>query len=54
MNYVITLPRIDAVSIVPNPSQINQTLSISVTVSEFQKVLEPVYFYAGELYAGEV
>lgn len=51
---VIYIPQILAALITPNPAEINQKITITVTVSEIEKNLEPTYFYSGEIYAGEV
>ncbi len=51
---VILLPNITAAEITPNPAQINAAITIKITVEEIEKVLEPVIYYSGEIYAGEV
>lgn len=50
----ITVPRIDAATIAPNPAIINGTFTLSIRVSEESIVLDPVFFYAGEIHSGEV
>lgn len=50
----LLIPQILAALITPNPATINQKITITVTVSEIEKFLEPTYFYSGEIYAGEV
>lgn len=50
----LLIPQILAALITPNPATINQKITITVTVSEIEKILEPTYFYSGEIYAGEV
>lgn len=50
----LLIPQILAALITPNPAAINQKITITVTVSEIEKFLEPTYFYSGEIYAGEV
>ncbi|MBO5218782.1 MAG: hypothetical protein J6C52_05080 [Clostridia bacterium] len=51
---VILLPQIAAASISPNPVQINQKFILTITAEEIEKFLEPVIYYSGEIYAGEV
>lgn len=46
-------PSIDAAVMTPNPVSINQMLRLAITVSEIEIILQPVYYYAGEIYAGE-
>ncbi len=50
----LLIPQILAALITPNPAEINSKITITVTVSEIEKILEPTYFYSGEIYAGEV
>jgi hypothetical protein len=50
----ISLPSVTAVVVSPNPASINQLLSISITVIEIEKILEPEIIYSGEIYSGEV
>lgn len=50
----ITLPRITAASIVPNPVSAGATILLSVTVTEISKTLYPQEIYSGEFYAGEI
>lgn len=52
--YTILLPVISLVTIAPNPALTNAVLSIAATITEIEKILEPVFYYAGEIYAGEV
>lgn len=51
---VILLPQIAAASISPNPVQINQKFVLTITAEEIEKFLEPVIYYSGEIYSGEV
>lgn len=54
MSYQVQIPRIDSVSITPNPVDFNTKFLLSVAVSEETITLEPYYYYSGDLYAGEV
>lgn len=54
MSYQVQVPRIDSVSITPNPVDFNAKFLLSVSVSEETITLEPYYYYSGDLYAGEV
>lgn len=53
MSYSITLPQIDNVEISPRQTTTNGEFFIAVAVSEYTKILEPIYFYSDEIYAGE-
>ena len=52
-NFEIQVPEIKSVSILPNPVNVAGKFVLSVKVTEKTKVLEPVYFYANEIYSGE-
>ncbi len=54
MSYQIQVPRIDSASISPNPVGFNTKFLLSVLVSEETIILEPYYYYSGDIYAGEV
>lgn len=54
MSYQVQIPRIDSVSITPNPVDFNTKFLLSVSVSEETITLEPYYYYSGDIYAGEV
>lgn len=54
MNYQIQVPVIEVSNITPNPVDFNESFLLSVSVSEKTVILEPYYYYSGELYAGEV
>lgn len=53
MGYIINVPEIQAVSITPNPTIINEEILIEVVVSEKKVELQPVSLPAGTFYAGE-
>lgn len=52
-NITITVPKITAVSLSPNPANTKQSVAVSVTVIEETRVLTPIPLTAGEFYAGE-
>lgn len=52
--YSTTIPKIVSAVFSVNPASINQTIVLSVTVTETIIVLEPEKRYSGELYSGEV
>lgn len=52
--YAQIMPSVDSASISPNPAHINQYITISVSVSEDLILLDPVWFYSGQIYSGEV
>ncbi len=52
--YTTTIPKIVSAAFSINPASINQTIVLSVTVTETAIVLEPEKRYSGELYSGEV
>lgn len=45
---------ITSAAFAPNPAIINQSTALSVSVTETLRYLEPYYYYAGDLHAGEV
>lgn len=49
----ITLPSIQSVALTPNPVATEQTVTVSVVVTEIIKILEPVYPYSGDVFSGE-
>ncbi len=53
-NYTVQVPAITAVSIAPNPAQINRAITIAVTITERSVTLSPEERFSGELYLGEV
>lgn len=53
-SITVLLPQITAASVSPNPASINAKATLTVTVTESVITLEPYYYYAGEIYAGEV
>lgn len=52
--YAYIMPQVDEAGINPNPVNINQLITISVSVSEELVILEPVWFYSGQIHSGEV
>lgn len=52
--FVVKIFEIASAVFTPNPVNINSTTKLSVNVTETVKILEPYYYYSGDLYAGEV
>lgn len=52
--YVVQIIEISGAVLTPNPADINSKVKLAVTVSETIKILEPYYYYSGDLCAGEV
>ena len=52
--WVVKVFKIAAATFSPNPVDINTTANLSVEVLETVKILEPYYYYSGDLYTGEV
>ena len=52
--FVVKIFEIASAVFTPNPVNINSTTKLSVQVTEAVKILEPYYYYSGDLYAGEV
>nr|DAP69577.1 MAG TPA: Glycine rich protein [Caudoviricetes sp.] len=52
--FVVKIFEIASAVFTPNPVNINSTTKLSVEVTETVKILEPYYYYSGDLYAGEV
>ena len=52
--YIALMPEIVSATFSINPASINQTIVLSVTVTEKTIVLEPEKRYSGELHLGEV
>lgn len=52
--WAVQLVEITGAAFTPNPADINQKTELVVTVTETVKLLEPYYYYSGDLYAGEV
>lgn len=50
----ITRPRIEGAVLSQNPVNINTLVRLAVTVIDETIVLEPTYFYSGDLFCGEV
>jgi hypothetical protein len=51
--YYTNQPVFKSISITPNPASTSASLAISVEVDTELIILEPTYFYSGELYSGE-
>lgn len=49
----VNVPRVTAADISPNPVNVRSTFKISVTVTEVEEQLTPVWYFSGDLYAGE-
>lgn len=52
--FAVKIFEITSAVFAPNPVNINSTTKLSVEVTETVKILEPYYYYSGDLYAGEV
>ena len=52
--YSILIPEITSAMFSVNPADMNSKTSLSVTVIEKTIILEPYFFYSGEIYSGEV
>lgn len=50
----LTITQITAVSLTPNPVNINTAFTASVTVAEKIITLQPEPAYSGEYYSGEI
>lgn len=50
----ILVPFVTAASIAPNPASINQSFQLLVEVAERSVALQPYFYYAEEIFAGEV
>ena len=49
----VNVPKITAAIISPNPVNVRATFKISVTVTEVEEQLTPVWYFSGDLYTGE-
>ena len=49
----VNVPKITAATISPNPVNVRATFKISVTVTEVEEQLTPVWYFSGDLYVGE-
>lgn len=49
----VNVPKITAATISPNPVNVRSTFKISVTVTEVEEQMTPVWYFSGDLYAGE-
>lgn len=52
--WAVQLVEITQAAFAPNPANINSKTELSVNVTETIKLLEPYYYYSGDLYTGEV
>lgn len=53
-SITITTPEVTAVNITPNPCEFNQSIAVSVTVTEISVTRYGDYYGAGEFYGGEM
>lgn len=53
MSYIILVPKIQTVSMQPNPVNANTPYLVAVSVTEIEKVLEPIVRYCGTFACGE-
>lgn len=49
----VNVPRATAATISPNPVNVRTTFKISVTVTEAEEQLTPMWYFSGDLYAEE-
>lgn len=54
MSIQLLMPEVVNALILPNPTDINSTIRIQVTVSEKLVTLDEEKLYSGEVYSGEV
>ena len=52
--YVIYLPQISSVIIEPQIVATGQSFTITVKAAMIQKILQPEFYYSGEIYSNEV
>lgn len=53
-SYSILIPEITTAAFSVNPADMNSKTVLTVTVIEKTVILEPDFFYSGEIYSGEV
>lgn len=53
MSHTLLVPKVDSVSISPNPVNANTSYLIAILVSEIEQILEPKIIYSGTFYSGE-
>ena len=53
MAYIIYVPKIESASFTVNPVDMNSPTKLIVSVVDQQVILEPYFYYAGDLYSGE-
>lgn len=53
-SITVQRPVVTAATLTPNPVGFNGAVRLSVTVIDQAVILEPTYFYAGEVSCGEV
>lgn len=51
--FEATVPEITQAGMNPNPVNMNTTFLLSVEVTETTVYLDPYFYYAGDIYAGE-
>lgn len=52
--FFLVAPVIHSASLSVNPAEMNQSTVLTVEVTDEFKILEPDFFYSGEIYSGEV
>lgn len=52
--YYVIQPFFHSASFSVNPAEMNQSTVLTVEVTDEFKILEPDFFYSGEIYSGEV
>lgn len=52
--YTALVPEITDALFSANPADMNNKILLAVTVVEKTVILEPDYYYSGEIYSGEV
>lgn len=52
--YITYVPNITGGSVAPNPVNARALFLLSVEVTDEQIILQPIYYYSGEIQSGEV
>ncbi len=52
--YIVLVPSINSATASPNPVNINSQFTLTISISEIEKILEPVKWFSGEVFSGEV
>lgn len=53
-DFTAQIPEVTACTLSPNPIGQSATLSIAVTIVDQTVILEPYYYFSGDINAGEV